>query len=192
MPSKDYEDPVQIQVRKLLNRAMVHTFALFDFKYDELIKKFVPVLLMLHDDCIDRVIQIVKTGQAVCLLEMNMEILDIEKTHPDSAAKKKDITSKFNNPCTRISCHYIARLLLNTICTFQVYKNWNSHGAALGATLCQMASMLSGLDKASTGSLIDVDFNELIPKGNVQTGHKHGHHEVNCHMYYICITYESK
>ena len=76
MPSKDYEDPVQIQVRKLLNRAMVHTFALFDFKYDELIKKFVPVLLMPHDDCIDRVIQIVKTGQAVCLLEMNMEILD--------------------------------------------------------------------------------------------------------------------
>ena len=73
-----------------------------------------------------------------------------------------------------------------------MYKNWISHGAALGATLCQMASMLSGLDKASTGSLIDVDFNELIPKGNVQTGHKHGHHEVKCHMYYICITYESK
>ena len=38
---------------------------------------------------------------------------------------------------------------------------------------------LSCLDKPSTGSLIDVDFNELILKGNVQTGHKHGHHEVS-------------
>ena len=99
MPSKDYEDPMQIQVRKLLNRAMVHTFALFDFKYDELIKKFMPVLLMPHDDCTDRVIQIVKASQPVCLLEMNMEISDMEKTHPDSAAQKKDITSKFNDTC---------------------------------------------------------------------------------------------
>ena len=40
MPSKDYEDPVQIQVRKLLNRAMVNTFALFEFKYDGLVKKY--------------------------------------------------------------------------------------------------------------------------------------------------------
>ena len=58
-------------------------------------------------------------------------------------------------------------------------KNWNSHGAALGATLCQMASMLSSLDSASKESLIDVDFTELIPQGNVQTGHKHGHHDVS-------------
>ena len=179
MPSKDYEDPVQIQVRKLLNRAMVHTFALFDFKYVELIKKFMPVLPMPHDDCINRVIQIVKASQAVCLLEMNMEISDIEKTDPVLAAKKKDIAGKFTDTCAQISCGYIARLLLNAICTFQVCKNWNSHGATLGASLCQMASMLSGLDKASTGSLIDVDFNELIPKGYVQTGHKHGHHEVS-------------
>ena len=34
------------------------------------------------------------------------------------------------------------------------------------------------LDAASRG-LIDVDFNELIPKGNVQTGHRHGHHETS-------------
>ena len=39
--------------------------------------------------------------------------------------------------------------------------------------------MLSCLDNASKGCLIDVDFTELIPQGNVQTGHKHGHHEVS-------------
>ena len=58
-------------------------------------------------------------------------------------------------------------------------KNWNSHGATLGATLCQIASMLSCLDDASKGPLIDVDFTQLIPQGNVQTGHKHGHHQVS-------------
>ena len=42
-----------------------------------------------------------------------------------------------------------------------------------------MASMVSHLDNASRGSLIDVDFTELIPQGNVQTGHKHGHHDVS-------------
>ena len=168
MPSKDYEDPVQIQVRKLLNRAMVNTFALFEFKYHGLIKKYMPVLPMPHDTWISRVIQIIKASQVVCLLEMNMEITQIENTGPESAAKKRDIASKFTNTCAQISCGYIARLLLNAICTFQVCKNWNSHGATLGASLCQMASMLLCLDKASTGSLIDVDFNELIWKGNVQ------------------------
>ena len=49
----------------------------------------------------------------------------------------------------------------------------------LGATLCQMASMLSGLDGASKGSVIDCDFTQLIPLGNAQTGHKHGHHDVS-------------
>ena len=79
MPSKDYEDPVQIQVRKLLNRAMIQTFGLFEYKYDELVNKFMPVPLLLHDDCIDKVIQIVKGGQSVCVYEMKMEIAELQK-----------------------------------------------------------------------------------------------------------------
>ena len=42
MPAKDYEDPVQVQFRILLNRAMVNTFALFEYTYDEVIKKYFP------------------------------------------------------------------------------------------------------------------------------------------------------
>ena len=99
MPSKDYEDPVQIQVRKLLNRAMVHTFSLFEFKYDELINKLMPVLPMPHDDCIDRVIQIIKGSQSVSLLEMNLEIAALEKTDPDSVTEKKDIAGRFTDTC---------------------------------------------------------------------------------------------
>ena len=95
------------------------------------------------------------------------------------AIHKKDVVDKFTQTCARISCGYIARLLLNAICTFQVCKNWNSHGATLGATLCQLGSMLSCLDSAAKDDIINIDFNELIPQGNVQTGHKHGHHEVS-------------
>ena len=75
MPSKDYEDPVQIQVRKLLNRAMIQTFGLLEYKYDELVNKFMPVLLLLHDE----VIQIVKGSQSVCVYEMKMEIAELQK-----------------------------------------------------------------------------------------------------------------
>ena len=54
LPRKDYKDQVQIQVRKLLNRAMVETFALFTFQYDELLEKYFPHLPMAHDACIGR------------------------------------------------------------------------------------------------------------------------------------------
>ena len=142
MPAKDYEDPVQIQFRILLNRAMVNTFALFEYTYDEVIKKYFPRLPMPHDACISEVIKIVKACQATCLMEMNTEITQLQNSNPTLAGTKRDIAEKFNHTCARISCGYIARLLLNTISTYQVGKNWNSHGATLGATLCQMASML--------------------------------------------------
>ena len=177
MVEKDYEDPVQIQVRKVVNRGLVMTFALFTFKYDPLIRKYVPVLSMPHDACIGQVIEIVKKCQGNCVMEMNAEISRVKD--PSVAIYKKGVVDKFTNTCARISCGYIARLLLNAICTFQVCKNWNSHGATLGATLCQLGSMLSCLDTAAKDELINVDFNELIPQGNVQTGHKHGHHEVS-------------
>ena len=160
MMSKDYEDPVQIQVRKLLNRAMVNTFALFKFKYDGLIKKDMPRLLMPHNACIGNVVQIIKVCQAMCLMEMNTEIMQLQNSNSMLAGTKQEIANKFNHTCAWISCHYIARLLLNAICTFQVCKNLNSYGATLGATLYQMASMLSCLDNASRGSLIDIDFND--------------------------------
>ena len=179
MLAKDYEDPVQIQFRKLLNSAMVNTFAMFEYTYDALIDKYFPRLPMPHDACIKKVIIIVKRCQATCLMEMNMEITELQITNPTLAGTKLEIVDKFNHTCSRISCGYIARLLLNAISTYQVSKNWNSHGTTLGATLCQMASMLSCLDNASRGSLIDIDFTELIPQGNVQTGHKHGHHDVS-------------
>ena len=42
-----------------------------------------------------------------------------------------------------------------------------------------MASMLSSLNGAVKGSVIDRDFTQFIPLGNPQAGHKHGHHDVS-------------
>ena len=151
MPRKDYEDQVQIQVRKLLNRAMAETFALFTFQYDAVLEKYFPHLPMMHDACIGRVIPIVKAAQAKCVIEMNAEVTEIKNTNPMLAAKKSMLVTRFTETCAQISCGYTARMLLNAIPTYQVRKNWNSHGSLLGETLCQMASILSSLDGALKG-----------------------------------------
>ena len=83
---------------------MIQTFDLFEFKHDELINKFMPVLPMLHDDCIDTVIQIVKAGQSVCVYEMKMEIAELQKKNPELVKSKKDITDRFTDTCAWISC----------------------------------------------------------------------------------------
>ena len=177
MVRKDYVDPVQIEMRKLISRGLVLTFSLFTYKHDPLIDKYVPELPLPHDACIGKVIEIVKLCQGICVSELDAEIIQLTGT--PAAAFKNHVLDRFRKTTARISSGYIARLLLDAISTFQVCKNWNSHGALLGATLCQIGSMLSCLDTAAKGELINVDFNELIPRGNVQTGHKHGHHEVS-------------
>ena len=129
MPRKDYKDQMQIQVRKLLNRAMVETFALFTFQYDAVLEKYFPHLPMVHDACIGRVIAIVKATQAKCVIEMNAEVTEIKNTNPTLAAKKPMLVTRFTETCAWLSCGYIARMLLNAISTYQVCKNWNSHSS---------------------------------------------------------------
>ena len=99
MVTKDYEDPVQIQVRKPLKRGLVMTFALFKFKHDPLIEKYVPELPMLHDACIREVIEIVKKCQGVCVMEMNAEITRVKD--PVLAGLKKGSCGQIHaNLCT--------------------------------------------------------------------------------------------
>ena len=89
MPRKDYEDPVQIQLKILLNRAMVDTFVLFTFEYDDILEKYFPHLPMVHDACIHTVIRIVKVCQARCVMDMNKEVTELKNTNPTLAAKKE-------------------------------------------------------------------------------------------------------
>ena len=179
MTMKCYQDPVQIEVRKLLNWGMVQTFALFQFKYDHLIKKYMPRLPLPHDCCLERVIEIIKSCETVIMLEITDKSVVLSSKGKQAAAKeRRAIAEKFVETCKCITCGYIARLLLDTISTYQVCKNWNSHRAKLGPTMWKMGAMLAGLDSAA-GALIDQNVTQLIPQGNMQTGHKHGHHEVS-------------
>ena len=114
-------------------------------------------------------IRIVKATQVQCVIEMNAEVAELQNTNPMLAAKKRSLVTRFTDTCAWISNGYISRMLLNAISMYQVGKNWNFHGSLLGATLCQMASMVSSLDSALKGSVIDHDFTQLIPQGNAQT-----------------------
>ena len=57
-----------------------------------------------------------------------------------------------------ISPGFLARLLLNLTSTFAVCKNWNSHGATVGAALCQLGWVLCSLESGAVGPLIDMEF----------------------------------
>ena len=67
----------------------------------------------------------------------------------------------------------LAKLFLKCTDTFRAKKNWNSHRGSVGASICQLASILSQMNNASINDL-DENFNVIIPQGNEQGGAKHG------------------
>ena len=168
---KTYEDPVQEMIRKMVGRCLIFSFALFEYKEDIDVKNFVPKLPLPHDACIHKLLGIVKAEQGRIILEINADDALDDST-------RQDLRDKFTVTCERITNGFFAKQLLGTLSTVQVGKNWNSHGAALGSCLCQLSALLSGLDTASAGPYIPREFSYLIPQGNIQTGHKHGHHDV--------------
>ena len=168
---KTYVDPVQELVQKMVGRCFIFSFALFEYKEDIDVKNFVPKLPLPHDGCIHKLINIVKNDQERCSLEIDSD----DTLHDDD---KQNLRAVFKLTCEQILYGFIAKQLLGMMSTLQVGKNWNSHGAALGSCLCQLGAMLSSLDMASTGPYIQHDFSHLIPQGNIQTGHKHGHHDI--------------
>ena len=168
---KTYEDPVQELIRKMVGRCFIFSFALFEYKEDIDVKNFVPKLPLPHDGCIHKLIDIVKNEQERCSLEIDSD----DTLHDDD---KQNLRAVFKLTCEWISYGFIAKQLLGMMSTLQVGKNWNSHGAALGSCLCQLGAMLSSLDMASNGLYVQCDFSYLIPQGNIQIGHKHGHHDV--------------
>ena len=84
----------------------------------------------------------------------------------------------------------LAKLVLQCTDMFRAKKNWNSHAASVGTAICQLVSILSQMQSACVNEL-DQNFNVLIPQGNVQTGSKHGHHNV-CYKEYMCSKLEPR
>ena len=78
----------------------------------------------------------------------------------------------------------LANLIVDCTDTVRAKKNWNSHGSTLGATICQLSSIISGLRKASEEEP-NPDMNELIPCGVIHTGHKYGNTHSVCAEYMV-------
>ena len=167
---KTYTDPVQLQVRILVERSIIMAFALFKYVQDPDEKNFVPKLDGPHDACIVQILGIVNAQRELCVAEIQAAITDGTYT--------QDFLDQFKETISCITSGFIAKQVLGMLSTMEVGKNWNSHGALLGASICQTAAMLAGLDTATT-ELISPDFVVLIPQGCMQTGQEHGHHDVS-------------
>ena len=86
---------------------------------------------------------------------------------------------------------FLARQIMDMTHSFHVNKNWNSHGSQVGATMCQLGSILASFENASNQRLVSTHFSEVIPRGCVQMGVKHGNHDVT-YVEYMCAAIEKQ
>ena len=147
-------------------------FSLFEYKQTTDTDMYVPTLPLPPYACIQMVLKIVQDQETKCNIEIS-----VDESIPIVADRSK-YCGQFTQTLNRITRGFIGKQILGTMSTVQVVKNWNSHGAELGSSLCQLTAILSSLDYAREGDVIQVDFPVLIPQGNVLMGHKHGHHNV--------------
>ena len=85
---------------------------------------------------------------------------------------------------SRMGSAFLPRQIMDTTHSFHVNKNWNSHGSQVGATMCQLGSILASFEDASNRRLVSMHFSEVIPRGCVQMGTKHGNHDIT---YAMCL-----
>ena len=97
-----------------------------------------------------------------------------------------------------ISTGHIAELCVQMTQTYRVNKNWNSHGAKVGAAICDAASLIAMIEKCNypliesdANCKIDANFRQTIPRGRVLTGQMFGS-EDNVYMEYMIAPYNGK
>ena len=95
---------------------------------------------------------------------------------------------KFHSCCAVVNIGRLGCMILDTTHAFRVNKNWNSHGSIAGSNVCGLGSVLASLECANVHDL-DISHMELIPKGEVQTGAKHGNHHV-LNVEYMCSNFQ--
>ena len=186
-----YNDPAQLAVRTVLCRSLIKVFMTFLYEEDPNTKDFAAHCPFHHEQMLVPIIDIVDDECTRYCTHMNM-CLDELAEEGDKDAHRV-LSSHMNMVVSArgiITMGNLAKLLLQCMDTFCAKKNWNSHGASVGSAICQLASILSRMQSASVNEL-DQNFNVLIPQGNVQTGSKHGHHNV-CYTEYMCSKLEPR
>ena len=155
--------------------AMVKTFDLLAFKYNDFTKKYVPELPLTPDSFIHEVIDYVTYEAAKYIFNLNHKLDDLKRIHSRFVpAAEKNITM-FQETCFRITYCFIAKHFISALSTCKVGKNWNSVKASVGASVCQLAVILAELHGASKRQLVNVNFPNVILQANIEMRSKHEH-----------------
>ena len=191
MAKRVYNDPVQLAVRIILCRSLIKVFTIFRYEEDPNMKDFAAHFPFHHEQMLVPIIDIVNDEFKRYGIHMTRRLDEIAEEGDKDAHQV--LSSQMNMLVSAqaiITMGNLAKLLLQCTDTFRAKKNWNSHGASVGTAICQLASILSQMQSACVNEL-DANFNVLIPQGNVQTGSKHGHHNV-CYTEYMCSQVEPR
>ena len=170
-----YRDPVQLGVCIVLCRSLINVFTTFHYVEDPNTKDFAAQFPFHHEQMLVPFIDVVDDEFVHYFTDIKNRLDEMEGQGDLKSAKAIITTGS------------IPKLLLK--CT-DMFRAKNSHGASVGSTVCQFASILSQLTTACVHELKE-NFNLLIPQGNKQTDSKHGHHNV-CYCEYMCSTLETR
>ena len=117
---------------------------------------------------------------------MHKEIED-QKDKPGSletVCEMSNTLGKFHGACAVVNVGHLARTILDTTHAFRANKNWNSCGSTAAAAVVHFGSILALLQCTNTSDL-KLEHMDVIPKGEAQTGTKHGNHHVS-YVEYMC------
>lgn len=152
---KVYKHSTQAKVRRLFEEVAIATFAGFKYKHEATAGLYVPHFGKPHEEVLLDIIKFIET-----LISADTAL---------------------SHAVQQIGVGRIAELCLDLTHTFRAGKNWNSHGAAVGAATCSIASILAALDSG------------VLPNYHQQTGirgvqlggQRHGSHHTH-YVEYMC------
>ena len=185
-----YRDPIQEAFQKVISRVLIKTFNMFKYSLDEASGTYLPWLEKPVDDCIEDVISFVKEEieKFVEYVEYKIEELKTKPGKNDTVTEMTETLWKFHSCCAVINIGCLGNMILDMTHAFRANKNWNSHGSIAGSNVCGLGSILASLKHANVRDL-DIAHMELILKGEVQTGAKHGNHHVS-YVEYMCSNFQ--
>ena len=180
-----YNGEVVRQFRLALEVCIVATFD--RFKWEDIVLKgekiTLPTCNMPVAFLVDDVIEIVR-------LTFSTRVNKIKKEG------KLQLSVTLDKLWKAIGPGYIAELCVDLTQSFRVNKNWNSHGAKVGAAVCELGSLLAmigerwyTLEGEELWDEFDVDFRQKMPRGEMLTGQMHGS-EDNVYMEYLLAPYD--
>ena len=186
-----YRDPVQLSLRIIMCRSLVKVFTKFNYEEDRNTKDYAARFPIHHEQMLPDCIDIVNDQFNNFFSEMLIRADKMQNNgEVDSHRALNSELNMLRNVKKTIMTGVLAKLFLKCTDTFRAKKNWNSHGGSVGASICQLASILSQMNNASINDM-DENFNVIIPQGNEQGGAKHGNHNV-VYSEYMCSVVEQK